>query len=171
MTQRRQEDPDAPLDKLADLAVDGVPPDAPERGSAAVDTAPVDPDPAATAHDPEADRGARTVLAAYAAALSAGDAAQAADLFAEQGTVWTEGEQHPGREAVRRWHEQLLAGGAVRAEPAGQGNDTGRLEVHGVGGVRAVELAFDASGRIGSARWLAVDAARLPQEERTRRAL
>jgi hypothetical protein len=164
--------PDEPgTDELADLPVDGLPPDAPERGSAAVDSAPAEPDPAATAHDPDADRGARTVMTAYAAALADGSAAAATDLFAESGAVYTETGQHIGRDAVRGFHDTLLADGPVAAHPAGQGNDTGRLELDDGGPVRAVELAFDASGRIGSARWLGEEAAALPQEERVRRAL
>jgi hypothetical protein len=164
--------PDEPgTEDLADLPVGGLPPDAPERAAAAVDSAPPDPDPAVTAHDPDADRGARTVMTAYTAALADGSAAAAADLFAETGAVYTETEQHAGRDAVRGFHETLLADGPIAAHPAGQGNDTGRLELDGDGPVRAVELAFDASGRIGSARWLGEQAAALPQEERTRRAL
>jgi hypothetical protein len=164
--------PDEPgTDELADLAVGGLPPDAPERGSAAVDSAPADPDPATTAHDPGADRGARTVMTAYAQALADGSAPAAADLYAESGAIYTDTAQYIGRDAVRGFHETLLADGPVSARPAGQGNDTGRLELAGDGPVRAVELAFDASGRIGTARWLSEAATSLPQEERVRRAL
>ena len=162
---------EAGTERLADLAVDRLPPDAPERGSAAVDSAPADPDPVATAHDPGADRGPRTVMTAYASALADGAASAAAELFAENGAVYTETEQHIGRAAVLGFHESLLADGPVTAHPAGQGNDAGRLEVEGPGSVRAVELSFDASGRIGTARWLAQRNLSLPQEERVRRAL
>jgi hypothetical protein len=66
---------------------------------------------------------------------------------------------------------ELLAGGGLRTRPAGQGTDTGRLEVDGPPQPRVVELAFDAAGRIGSARWLRPSAQTRPQEQRMRRPL
>src|SRR5918999_796686 len=112
--------------RLADLPVEGLPEDAPEAPYAATDAAPEGLDPEATAHDPEAERGPKAVMAAYAAALDAGD--------------------------------------------AGLANDGGRLEVDSAAGRFVVELAFDASGRIGTARWLTPGEAERPQEERERTA-
>ncbi|HEV2896185.1 MAG TPA: hypothetical protein VG411_20765, partial [Actinomycetota bacterium] len=63
-----------------------------------------------------------------------------------------------------------LRRGRVTARPAGQGNDRSRLEVDSAAGRFVVELAFDASGRIGTARWLTTDEADMPQEERERTA-
>jgi hypothetical protein len=54
----------------------------------------------------------------------------------------------------------------VTATPTGQGNDAGRLEVDSGAGRWVVELALDAAGRIGTARWLSPAEADLPQEER-----
>src|SRR4029453_2054560 len=151
MTQRSPDEQGT--HELADLPVEGLPPDAPERGSAAVDTAPPDPDPRRAAHDPDADRGARTMMEAYVTALADGNVDAATDLYAEQAAVRTEDEQYQGREGVRRWHEHLLAEGPgrVTAEPAGQGNDKRR--------------------RGGDARWLRPETFDLEQEERARRAL
>src|SRR3954452_4737239 len=149
-------------EELADLPVDGLPRDAPERAMAAVDSTPAEPDPDATAHDPDADRSPKVVATAYANALASGEAATAAGLFAESGAVYTATAQHIGRAAVASFHDDLLAGGAVTATPGGQATDTARTELAG-GGV--VELAFDASGRIGSARWLDQASAALPHEE------
>jgi hypothetical protein len=44
------------------------------------------------------------------------------------------------------------------------------LEVDSATGRHVVELAFDASGRIGTARWLTPDEAGQSQEERERTA-
>ena len=63
--------------RLADLPVEGLPADAPEAAYAATDQAPADPDPARTAHDPDAERGPRAVMTAYASALDARDASLA----------------------------------------------------------------------------------------------
>jgi hypothetical protein len=156
--------------RLADLPVEGLPEDAPEAPYAATDAATGDPDPAATAHDPEADRGPRTVMTAYASALAAGDAGLAADLYAENGLLTSADERLSGRSGIAGWHEDLLRRGPVRATPAGQGNDRSRLEVDSAAGRFVVELAFDASGRIGTARWLTQAEANLPQEERERTA-
>jgi hypothetical protein len=159
-------------EELAHLPVDELPPDAPERGSAAVDDEPDRrPDPEATAHDPDAERGPVAVMSAYAAALADGSAAAAADLFAENGAVLTEDGRRAGRDEVLDWHRKFLDAGGLRARPAGQGTDTGRLEVDGPLGRRVVELAFDASGRIGSARWLTPSAQAASEEERIRRGL
>ncbi|HEV3013878.1 MAG TPA: hypothetical protein VG499_11420 [Actinomycetota bacterium] len=156
--------------RLADLPVEGLPEDAPEAAYAAADEAPADLDPVETAHDPEAERGPKAVMTAYADALGAGDAGLAADLYAENGLLASADERVSGRSGIAGWHEDLLARGAVRASPAGQGNDTGRLEVDGPAGRFVVELAFDAAGRIGTARWLTQDEAGQPQEERERSA-
>ncbi|MDF2744539.1 MAG: hypothetical protein K0S88_5917 [Actinomycetia bacterium] len=123
-----------------------------------------------TAHDPEAERGPETVTAAYASALAAGDAGLAADLYAENGLLTSADERISGRAGIVGWHEDLLRRGRVEATPAGQGNDAGRLEVDSAAGRFVVELAFDASGRIGTARWLTPGEADLPQEERERTA-
>ena len=130
----------------------------------------MDVDPAETAHDPEAERGPKAVMTAYASALDAGDAGLAADLYAENGLLTSADESLTGRSGITGWHEDLLARGGVRAVPASTGNDTGRLEVDGPTGRQVVELAFDASGRIGTARWLTPAEADLPQEERERTA-
>jgi hypothetical protein len=156
--------------RLADLPVEGLPEDAPEVPYAATDAAPDDPDPAGTAHDPEAGRGPKTVMTAYASALAAGDAGLAADLYAENGLLTSADERLSGRSGIAGWHEDLLRRGRVRARPAGQGNDRSRLEVDSAAGRFVVELAFDASGRIGTARWLTEEEANLPQEERERTA-
>jgi hypothetical protein len=156
--------------RLADLAVEGLPEDAPEAPYAATDAAPSDQDPAATAHDPEAARGPKAVMAAYAAALDAGDAGLAADLYAENSLLTSADERISGRAGITGWHEDLLRRGRSAARPAGQGNDRGRLEVDSAAGRFVVELAFDASGRIGTARWLTPEEADLPQEERERTA-
>jgi hypothetical protein len=156
--------------RLADLAVEGLPEDAPEATYAAADAAPDDLDPAETAHDPDAERGPKAVMTAYAAALDAGDAALAADLYAENGLLTSADERISGRAGISGWHEDLLRRGRVRARPAGQGNDRGRLEVDSPAGRFVVELAFDAAGRIGTARWLTPGEADLSQEERERTA-
>jgi hypothetical protein len=158
--------PEAETPTLAGLPVDALPPDAPDAPYAATDT-PAEPGtPAAgTAHDPAAERGPRAVMDAYAAALAAGDAVLAAELFAENGLVSTGPgtASVSGRDAVGAWHRDLLARGAVAAAPSGQGNDQGRLELSTPDGNRVVELSFDASGRIGTARWLAPGAQRTAQ--------
>jgi hypothetical protein len=156
--------------RLADLPVEGLPEDAPEAPYAATDEAPPDLDPAETAHDPEAERGPRAVTTAYAEALEAGDPGLAADLYAENGLLTSADERLSGRGGIAGWHEDLLARGAVQARPSGQGNDTGRLEVTSPAGPFIVELSFDASGRIGTARWLTRAEAERPQEERERTA-
>jgi hypothetical protein len=109
-------------------------------------------------------------MTAYAAALGAGDAGLAAGLYAENALLASADERLSGRPGIAGWHEDLLSRGAVTASPSGQGNDTGRLEVDGPDGRFVVELAFDASGRIGTARWLTRDEAEQPQEERERSA-
>jgi SnoaL-like domain len=156
--------------RLADLPVEGLPEDAPEGPYAATDAAPDGLDPEATAHDPEAERGPKAVMAAYAAALDAGDAGLAADLYAENSLLTSADERISGRAGISGWHEDLLGRGRVTARPAGQGNDGGRLEVDSAAGQFVVELAFDASGRIGTARWLTPGEAERPQEERERTA-
>jgi hypothetical protein len=156
--------------RLADLPVEGLPADAPEAPYAATDRAPDDLDPARTAHDPDAERGPRAVMTAYASALAAGDAGLAADLYAEHSLLTSADERISGRPGIAGWHEDLLRRGRVTAHPAGQGNDGGRLEVDSAAGRFVVELAFDASGRIGTARWLTAAEASLPQEERERTA-
>jgi hypothetical protein len=156
--------------RLADLPVEGLPEDAPDRPSAAADTAPAGVDPAAAAHVPQHERGPKALMSAYAAALGAGDAGLAADLYAENALLASADERLTGRAGIAGWHEDLLSRGAVTATPSGQGNDTGRLEVDSPAGRWVVELAFDASGRIGTARWLTEDEAGQPQEERERTA-
>ena len=136
--------------------------DAPEAAYAATDQAPADPDPARTAHDPDAERGPRAVMTAYASALDAGDAGLAADLYAEHSLLTSADERISGRPGIAGWHEDLLRRGRVTARPAGQGNDGGRLEVDSAAGQFVVELAFDASGRIGTARWLTAAEAASP---------
>lgn len=153
------------------LPVEELPPDAPGHLMAAADESPRRPDPEAAAQDPDAERNPRRVMQAYANALQDGDAAAAAAMHAENSTVFTADTQVSGRDTILRWLEELLADGAVRAEPAGQGNDAGRLNVRGPGGDRVVELSFDASGRIGSARWLRPEEASASEESRIRRAL
>ncbi|HEV2921275.1 MAG TPA: hypothetical protein VG673_18845 [Actinomycetota bacterium] len=156
--------------RLADLPVEGLPEDAPDTPSAATDEVPPDLDPAATAHDPQAERGPRAVMTAYASALAAGDAGLATDLYAENGLLASADERISGRAGIAGWHEDLLRRGRVTATSAGQGNDASRLEVDSAAGRFVVELAFDASGRIGTARWLTPAEADLPQEERERTA-
>jgi hypothetical protein len=156
--------------RLADLPVEGLPADAPDAPSAATDQAPQDVDPVATAHDPEAARGPKAVMTAYASALAAGDAGLAADLYAENGLLTSADERISGRPGITGWHEDLLRRGRVNARPAGQGNDASRLAVDSATGRYVVELAFDASGRIGTARWLTPDEAGQSQEERERTA-
>ena len=121
-------------------------------------------------HDPQAERGPRAVTTAYASALAAGDAGLATDLYAEHGLLTSADERISGRAGIAGWHEDLLRRGRVEAAPAGQGNDASRLEVDSAAGRFVVELAFDASGRIGTARWLTPAEADLPQEERERTA-
>ena len=127
-------------------------------------------EPVETARDPEADRGPTALVTAYLSALEAGDAGLAADLYAENGLLTSADEQISGRAGIAGWHEDLLRRGPVTATPAGQGNDAGRLEVDSAAGHHVVELALDASGRIGTARWLSPDEANLPQEKRERSA-
>ena len=120
--------------------------------------------------DPEAGRGPRAVMTAYASALEGRDAGLAADLYAENGLLTSADERISGRAGIAGWHEDLLRRGRVEATPAGQGNDGGRLEVDSTAGRFVVELAFDASGRIGTARWLTPAEASQPQERRERTA-
>jgi hypothetical protein len=156
--------------RLADLPVEGLPEDAPDAPSAATDEVPHGLDAVQTAHDPEAERGPKAVMTAYASALGAGDAALAADLYAANGLLTSADERLSGRPGILGWHEDLLGRGPVAAHPAGQGNDRSRLEVDSAAGRFVVELAFDASGRIGTARWLTPQEANRPQEERERTA-
>jgi hypothetical protein len=156
--------------RLADLPVEGLPEDAPDVPSAATDPAAPDVDPAQAAHDPGAERGPKLVMEAYASALRAGDAGLAAELYAENGLLTSADERLAGRSSITGWHEDLLKRGAVEARPSGQGNDTGRLEVSSPAGPFVVELSFDASGRIGTARWLSPAEAAQPQEQRERTA-
>ena len=156
--------------RLADLPVEGLPEDAPDAPSAATDEVPPDLDPAETAHTPRAERGPRAVMTAYASALAAGDAGLATDLYAENGLLTSADERISGRAGINGWHEDLLGRGRVQATPAGQGNDRSRLEVDSAAGRYVVELAFDASGRIGTARWLTPEEAERPQVERERSA-
>jgi hypothetical protein len=116
--------------------------------------------------------GARTtpVMVAYASALDAGDAALAAGLYADNALLTSADERLTGRAGIAGWHEDLLSRGPVTASPSGQGNDAGRLLVDGPAGRWVVELAFDAAGRIGTARWLTSDEADQTQEERERTA-
>ena len=156
--------------RLADLPVEDSEEGAGETTPAAADEAPADLDPAETAHDPEAERGPKAVMTAYADALGAGDAGLAADLYAENSLLTSADERISGRPGIAGWHEDLLRRGRVTARPAGQGNDRSRLEVDSAAGRFVVELAFDASGRIGTARWLTPPEADMPQEERERTA-
>jgi hypothetical protein len=156
--------------RLADLPVEGLPPDAPDRAQAAVDSAPERVDAAATAHDPAAPRDPKVVMTAYAAALQRGDVDAATDLFAANSLLTSADRRIAGREAVAGWHRDLLDRGTVTVQPAGQGNDQGRLEMDTPDGPRVIELAFDASGRIGTARWLTQEEAAQPQERRERTA-
>ena len=110
------------------------------------------------------------VMTAYASALDAGDAGLAADLYGENSLLASADERISGRPGISGWHEDLLRRGQVTARPAGQGSDRGRLEVDSAAGRFVVELAFDASGRIGTARWLTPAEAGLPQEQRERTA-
>jgi hypothetical protein len=75
-------------------------------------------------------------------------------------------ERLTGRSGITGWHEDLLARGAVEA----QANGTGRLEVSSPAGRFVVELALDASGRIGTARWLTHAEAAQPRGQRERTA-
>ena len=109
-------------------------------------------------------------MTAYASALDAGDAGLAADLYAENSLLDSADERISGRPGISGWHEDLLRRGQVTARPAGQGNDRGRLEVDSAAGRFVVELAFDPSGRIGTARWLTPAEAGPPQEQRERTA-
>ena len=156
--------------RAADLPVEGLPPDAPDVPGAAVDAASGQPDPARTAHDPGAARGPRAVMAAYTAALVHADAAEAADLYAENALLTSADRRVHGRAGIAGWHRELFAAGAVAARASGQGNDAGRLEAEVAGRPLTVELSFDASGRIGTARWLDPDEAARAQEERERTA-
>jgi len=114
------------------------------------------------------ERGPTAVVTAYAAALEAGDAGLAADLYAEHGQLASADERIRGRAGIAGWHEDLLRRGPTIATPAGQGNDAARLEVDSAAGRHVVELSFDAAGRIGTARWLSASEAGRPQEERER---
>jgi hypothetical protein len=155
----------------ADLPVEAVPPDAPTQPYAASDAPLGRSDPAEVAGDPDAHRDPRAVMDAYAAALADGDAGLAAGLFAETSLLsFGEGGSVSGRDAVAAWHRELLERGAVTAAPTAQGNDAGRMELRTPDGDRVVELAFDAAGRIGTARWLTPAEQRRPQDERERRA-
>jgi hypothetical protein len=155
---------------LADLPVEGFPADAPDAPQAATDDVPGDQDATATAHDPQAERGPRSVMAAYADALAGGDADLAADLYAENSLLTSGDRRLQGRDDIAGWHRDLLAEDAVAARPSGQGNDAGRLEVEAGDQRWVVELSFDASGRIGTARWLTPDEAGMSQEDRQRTA-
>jgi hypothetical protein len=159
--------------RAADLPVEEVPPEAPSQPYAASDAAPGRPDPAATAGQPAAHRDPRAVMEAYAAALAEGDADLAVGLFARHSLLsFGEGDDSvSGREAIADWHRDLLRRGAVEVVPAAQGNDAGRLELRTPDGDRVVELAFDAAGRVGTARWLTPAQQARPQDERERRAL
>ena len=159
--------------RLAALPVDApLPPDAPDRAQAATDDVPDDLDPRTLGGDTGARRDPRSVMAAYAAALSGGDAAVAASLFTERSLLITPAVRLTGREAIHQWHDDLLdADESVSPELGGQGNDTGRLDVDTVGGRFVVELALDPAGRIGTARWLTEDEASRPQEEQARTAI
>ncbi|MET0227482.1 MAG: nuclear transport factor 2 family protein [Actinomycetes bacterium] len=110
------------------------------------------------------------VMTAYASALDAGDAGLAAGLYAENSLLASADERISGRPGISGWHEDLLRRGQVTARPAGQGSDRGRLEVDSAAGRFVVELAFDPSGRIGTAHWLTPAEAGLPQEQRERTA-
>lgn len=157
--------------RLADLPLeDGLPEDAPDRAHAAVDDVPSDLDPESVAHEPTTARDPRAVMASYASALSAGDAALCADLFAENSLLVTPAVRLSGRGAIAEWHQDLLDGDGVTPVLAGQGNDQGRLDVETPAGLLVVEVALDASGRIGTARWLTEDQASRSQETRTRTA-
>jgi hypothetical protein len=157
--------------RLADLPLeDGLPPDAPDRAHAAVDDVPSDLDPEAVAHEPTAPRDPRAVMASYASALSAGDVGLCADLFAENSLLVTPAVRLSGRGAIAEWHQDLLDSDGVTPVLAGQGNDQGRLDVETPAGRLVVEVALDASGRIGTARWLTEEQASRPQETRTRMA-
>ena len=110
------------------------------------------------------------VMTAYASALDAGDAGLAADLYAENSLLASADERISGRPGISGWHEDLLRRGPVTARLAGQGNDRGRLDVDSAAGRFVVELAFDPSGRIGTARWLTPAEAGPPLEHRERTA-
>jgi hypothetical protein len=165
----RSEPPEAGSQQFVDLPVEDLPADAPGRAYAAADAAPAQ-DPARTAHQATAERSPKAVMAAYAAALGDADAGLAADLYAENGLLTTVDASVNGRQEIRAWHEELLRDGPATAEPSGQGNDTGRLEVRTPSARWIVELSFDASGRVGTARWLTSTAAARPQDERERSA-
>ena len=126
---------------------------------------PVEPQP-----ESGQDRGPSALMVAYASALEAGDAGLAAGLYAENALLTSADERLTGRSGIAGWHEDLLSRGPVTASPSGQGNDAGRLLVDGPTGRWVVELAFDAAGRIGTARWLTPDEADQSQEERERTA-
>jgi hypothetical protein len=164
-------EPDAA--RLAALPVeDPLPADAPDRAHAAVDDVPSDLDPEALGGDTGARRDPRSVMAAYAAALAEADAGVAASLFAERSLLITPAVRLTGRQAIQQWHDDLLDGDeGVSAELGAQGNDTGRLDADTVAGRFIVELSLDASGRIGTARWLTQEEASRAQEEQTRTAI
>ena len=112
-----------------------------------------------TADQAPVGAGPTPIMVAYASALDAG---LAAGLFAENALLTSADERLTGRSGIAGWHEDLLSRGAVTASPSSRGNDAGRLEVDGPTGRYVVELAFDASGRIGTARWLTRDEAAQP---------
>jgi hypothetical protein len=148
--------PEPDTARLAALPVeDPLPTGAPDRARAAADTG--------------ARRDPRSVMAAYASALAQADAGVAASLFAERSLLITPAVRLTGRLAIRQWHDDLLDGDeGVSAELGGQGNDTGRLDVDRVGGRFTVELSLDASGRVGTARWLTQEEASRAQEQQSR---
>jgi hypothetical protein len=109
-------------------------------------------------------------MVAYASALEAGDAGLAAGLYAGNALLTSADERLTGRSGITGWHEDLLARGGGQGRPGEHRQRHRRLEVDGPTGRQVVELAFDASGRIGTARWLTPAEADLPQEERERTA-
>jgi hypothetical protein len=120
-----------------------------------------------TARESSASPDPRAAMASYAAALAAGDARLAADLFAESSLLVTPAVRLCGRQAIAGWHHDLLDGGILTVDLDGQGDDQGRLDVQTLAGPLVVEIALDASGRIGIARWLTGEQAGRCQEERT----
>jgi hypothetical protein len=165
--------PEPDTARLAALPVEEpLPEDAPDRAQAAVDDVPSDLDPEALGTDTGARRDPRSVMAAYAAALADADAGVAASLFAENSLLITPAVRLTGRQAIHQWHDDLLDGDeSVTPALSGQGNDKGRLDVETAGGRFVVELSLDASGRIGTARWLTQEEASRAQEEQTRTAI
>ena len=123
-----------------------------------------------TADQAPVGAGPTPIMVTYASALDAGDAGLAAGLFAENALLTSADERlraAPGSPAGTK----ISSRGAGHGHPSSQGNDAGRLEVDGPTGGYVVELAFDASGRIGTARWLTPGRGHpQPQEERERSA-